>query len=512
LKAAPILVFTGILGFLVGMVRVPALQVAVESSQVVAGIVQYPPGNAFYIYHTKAWTVLHQVGALLLLAGVSELALSRAISGLVGMAAFQALGVVVFALSRNTLLAIASAVVIVMTGVAEGNAVYPVSLMGTSHTYGALGMSLFVLVLGLFGSGCSPSAAFLLGLAPAVHAGLGIWLWVIVGIAALWERRTGFDPPAHALKPFAAGAAISTASYAIQIAFIADVPEVNRDEVARYLNAFVSSWDFHRAPLDLISRPMLFNIGAVAVAGAGLFGLERRLPRSATFLLRSVIICGVLGFAAVFLSWIPPQRLPAALLLLMPSRLVVINTMVLVAMVIGLSRLLPWKPLMRFAPAALLLVLVANRLDVVAEWARWEDTTLKDYTNDPLFAATAAERTGLLLTGGSLHLVQLQTRRPVLLDGGGLDALPYAPESGPEMQRVLSDVYGIDLLNPPPDALHSGAVPDEVNRDIWSKYSRGRWEEIARTHSVTQVLTPADWTLDLPIQAENEDFRLYRIR
>ena len=64
---------------------------------------------------------------------------------------------------------------------------------------------------------------------------------------------------------------------------------------------------------------------------------------------------------------------------------------------------------------------------------------------------------GLLLTGGSLHLIQFRTRRPVLLDGGGLDALPYAPESGPEMQRVLLDVYGIDLLNPPPEAQYAGS-------------------------------------------------------
>src|SRR6202008_2916570 len=50
---------------------------------------------------------------------------------------------------------------------------------------------------------------------------------------------------------------------------------------------------------------------------------------------------------------------------------------------------------------------------------RTEQATFRDRTNDGLFA-TAARSGGMLLTGGSLHLAQLRTRRPVLIDGGGL--------------------------------------------------------------------------------------------
>ena len=71
------------LGFLFGCAG-SRWQVAVESAQVVAGLVDYPPGNPFYIYHTKFWTVLHQMGAVLLRAGLSEMTLSRLVSGLLG--------------------------------------------------------------------------------------------------------------------------------------------------------------------------------------------------------------------------------------------------------------------------------------------------------------------------------------------------------------------------------------------------------------------------------------------
>ena len=76
---------------------------------------------------------------------------------------------------------------------------------------------------------------------------------------------------------------------------------------------------------------------------------------------------------------------------------------------------------------------------------RSEAATFRDRTNDGLFA-TAARAGGMLLTGGDLHLAQLRTRRPVVIDGGGLDGLAYAVAGAPETERILRDVYGIDFF------------------------------------------------------------------
>ena len=135
------LVVSGSLGFFLGAVRFPTWQVAVETAQVLAGRVGYPDGNPFYIYHTKLWTILHQAGALMLRAGMSEIALSKVISGVLGMLSFQAIAMTIFALTRRTWLAIGATVVIFLTAASEGWDVYPVALMGTSDTYGVLGLS-----------------------------------------------------------------------------------------------------------------------------------------------------------------------------------------------------------------------------------------------------------------------------------------------------------------------------------------------------------------------------------
>src|SRR4030043_1461350 len=86
-----VLLLSGFLGFCVGMFGNSTLQVVVQTSQVVAGIVKYPPDNPNYIGQVGTWTILHQICAIFLHAGISERTLSFLFSGILGMLSFQAL-------------------------------------------------------------------------------------------------------------------------------------------------------------------------------------------------------------------------------------------------------------------------------------------------------------------------------------------------------------------------------------------------------------------------------------
>lgn len=57
------------------------------------------------------------------------------------------------------------------------------------------------------------------------------------------------------------------------------------------------------------------------------------------------------------------------------------------------------------------------------------------------------------------------------------------------MQRILRDVYEIDLFDPPPQMGPHGVIPDEINKIVWERYSQQQWQEIGRTYNVTQVVT-----------------------
>ena len=595
------LIASGIGGFHAGMVTFPDWQVAVETAQVIAGIVRYPVDNPFYLYHLKLWTILHQICALLLQAGMSEIALSKIVSGLLGMVSFQAIALIVYALSRDALLAIGFAFLIAFTRTAEYGVNYPIYLMGTPHTYGAIGLSLIALVAGLTGAGWYRTAAFVLGLAPAVHPSLGAWFVMTMGAAALWHAwrdRTEIRP---AVKYLVLGFGVTAISLLLQLAQTRGIPAIDSQLADKYLKSFVSIWDAHRQTVSLSADGMKLNLGALLLAIASLT-LSAGLSSSARLLLRVVIVTTTASLALGLLSFVPPTALPATLLVLMPGRLVNFGAFVAVAMLIGLlghasrngmgfwSRLLAlylsvgllignrsmlWEWLersdgnvvqqalravlsgLRTRPLQILLTVTVLliALTAIARWretqepsggqvpertpvkrptrllvsatynlivavlvgvivvlwqwpAQPETTIFVDRTTNPALAQVAKD-SGVLLTGGDMQLIQLRTRRPILINGGGLDGLPYALESGPAVERILRDVYAIDLFNPPDEARGRGAIPNQYNRAAWERFSGDQWQMIRRTYDVTQVMTPPGWSLALPVVIDDAGFVLY---
>ena len=579
-----VLLFSGLLGFRIGMVGFPDWQVAVETAQVVAGLVPYPPDNIFYIYHTKLWTSLHHILAVGLLAGFSELQLSFVVSGVLGMLAFQALAMVVYALSRDVLLSIGAAALIFFTRSVEYGVVYPLFLVGTEHTYGVVGLTLSVLVVATLGAGWYRTGALLLGIAPSVHPSLGVWTGTIVALAILSDFRRLRQELRPALPWFFAGCGVTLTSLLIQFVFVYHTPVGMTRLTPQDLATFVRAWDGHRSAIVLWREGVQLNVAALVVACVWLTLFADGLARSSQLFLRISAAASMLALALIPLSWLPPDRLPSALLVLMPGRYLNFSAMTFVATIVGLfasyrtvwsraglilftlgllvvDRSMLWESIehhhhVRYqssiwtlhvvwlATAALfagavwtrfgrghgpaeaghyvpgrsnsvvhaahLVVLAIVVLMTLHERQPRSGAHFADRTNDAFFADVAAG-SGVLVVAGDLHLIQLRTRRPVLVDSGALDTVMYSLETGGAMQRILSEVYGLDLFNPPPDAVGSGRIPPLAHQRIWEGYSLDDWQRIRRTFGVTQVVAYADWSLQLPLASQSRRLLLYDI-
>jgi hypothetical protein len=596
-----VLVLSGILGFRVGMIGYPEWQVAVETAQVIAGFVDYPVNNPFFIYHTKLWTSMHQILAVALLAGATEITLSLAVSGVMGMLTFQALAMFVYALSRDALLSIGAAALIFFSRSAEYGVVYPIFLVGTEHTYGAIGLSLSVLIAGLFGAGWYRTGAMLLGVAPCIHPSLGVWTGAIVACAVISDFRTLRRHLRPALPWLLAGCGVTLASLLIQATLIYDTPVGMARLSPADLSAFVTRWDGHRAAVDIWHNGVMLNVASAAVAITWLVMVRLKpdttnasaVPRSSELLLRISAAGSLLAVALIPLSWIPPEQLPTALLVLMPGRYLNFGAMTVVALVIGLlaSRRELWSRVtLLFVSLGLLVgdrsmlweflehhhhvqyqssirplsIIWIATLAVIAgaAWSRWQQGPpegkdgppkanhgppkgghygwgfatyaiaiamlglvvlmtmhqhadrsgdhFADRTSDVFFGEVAAQ-SGVLLVAGDLHLIQLRTRRPVLVDSGALDTVMYSLETGAAMQEILREAYGLDLHNPPPEAIGAGRIPPQSHRASWEGYSLEKWREIRRRFGVTQVLTYADWRLELLPVSQSRRLLLYDI-
>ena len=122
-----------------------------------------------------------------------------------------------------------------------------------------------------------------------------------------------------------------------RLIFIYDVPRTDPAEVSRTYAAFVRFFDYHRRyAADLGSTGVSFNRVGLALGLIWLIGFARDLARPAVFLLKVIVVTAAMSLAFVFLSWMPPDRLPMTLSILMPARLLNVNVMIVAPLLLGL--------------------------------------------------------------------------------------------------------------------------------------------------------------------------------
>lgn len=616
-------------GFILGVLQ-PAWQVAVEPAQVLAGLVHYPQTNPFYIYEVKTWTILHQIGAVGLLTGLSEQSLSIGLSGLAGALSAAGIAVWVTAITDDVILSIISPFWVFFANPLGWGINYPIMLLGEIHTYGMLGFSAIFLAIGLMGAGQFRWGALLMGLTPAIHPSLGLWCTLIVLVCFVWDfkhLRPAFWPTA---RYAAVGYAITAVSFGFYLIASSHLPQIEAGLRSQYLAVFLQYWDTHRVPLDLLSLKVLLIVIGVILCVIWLRFFKNDIPADSPLLLRSFVVAAALGIGLSAVEQLP-LPVPDALAILLPSRLLNFNVLGLMPLVLGLlwrycdrvwtqfslalllalsflpglafiglglsslaliassrsqnGRLpvvllavggllaylgfgLPVRNIsssdgggwvapmivlalggslmwlsststLRVFPAArrtvslapirtkrtveitialrrvsfalLCVMVIGYGIRVSSNW-NWRLDAFRDRISDSLLNE-ASRSAGLLLIGPGpdMQLFQLLTRHPILLDPNALDMLPYALEGGPEFERIMRVVYGIDFYNPPELGRHQGIMPVEPVRTLWNERTLEQWARIKDQFDVSQIITLADWELQLPVIARNDHLTLYQI-
>lgn len=331
-----LLVVAGILGFFLGMAS--GWQIAVESAQALAGVVEYPPENPFFLYHRKTWTLLHQIPTLLLSWGVSEQALSMAIGGLIGAISFQGVSLCTLAFSRDRWLAITTPLILLGTqACSESRGVYPVEILSDHPwlTYGVFGTSLTLLIWGLYAAGWLRTTGALMGLAPAFHPAMGAWCAAIGLPCLLWTRRKNRSELVAFGKWFAIGVLVTAVSLVIHRRSLEGMIGIEPDRAAEYVRAFAENWDSHRGAFPLANTVVGLALALVILGGVWLTFFRHHLDVAAVRLLPVLIASALVSLILCALTrW--ESSLPTLLVMAMPGRYINLVGLAFPAVVIGL--------------------------------------------------------------------------------------------------------------------------------------------------------------------------------
>jgi hypothetical protein len=153
------------------------------------------------------------------------------------------------------------------------------------------------------------------------------------------------------------------------------------------------------------------------------------------------------------------------------------------------------------------LTLVAGRrLEVKAPEAEGHYLALAAPAADSALTAMGRGE-GVAAVGPDFYLIQLVTRRAVLLETGAMDFLPYTPEAGPEAVRILHVLYASDYFR----YSDRGLLDPEHIFQVWTARSTAEWRRVAREVGFREILVNNGWNLALPEIARSEWYVLYRI-
>jgi hypothetical protein len=504
---------------------------ALQGALVVAGVVAYPPSALMAHYYLGSWTLLHQLGALLLLAGVPESVLELLYRVLPAGFVLGAFTMWIYGCCGRPVFSVVAATLCFLSGIFVDRLASPdYPLMGIPwnraawHTYGIWSGALAAFSFGALAGGRNLLAGASAGLLVAVHPAIGAYTAAVVGAVWLGGRLVWRELPVAGIgRGLAFGGLATLASLA---AYLALRPPVEVAVDAGALETYGVVWDFHRSVPMLPAPVILAPLALLAVVPLAMFrfssGARSGADVAALALLATLAASGALYFAVHLVPWLVPGFVERAI----PGRLLNLHAALAGVIVVGGATWCVERVLVaRWRHAGLIYLVFALLLAVgtgVAQPLRAFGTAASEFAErrwphlferDRFWSEVRSAGTGgLVLTSfHSTHSALVAGHLAVAFDPTGFDFVPYLPHTAAEVRRLVERGYGVSFASPPPELLRRGALEGDPQRAYWEGLGREEWAGLGAELGVAGVVAPSEWWLDLPPRVRGPHFTFYAI-
>ena len=521
-----------------------------DVSLVLAGKVVFPDQAVMGLYYQGVWTLLSQLGALVLKAGVNYTDANFLFLAITPPLLTGALAMFVHGLTGRPLFALVVAITCFMNdhfALFFASADYP--LLGAAWntpdaaSYGRIGSVLAAFSIAALIGGRDALAVFTAASLVAIHPVIGAYTATMVafglGFARLAWNRTISRPVVLGL---AAGASVALLSLAVFLLTRPIMPAVDESMNRAYVEVYLSFWDDHRnqpATRRDVHR-LVFAFFFLAVPLLGFLAIRRGRRASAdagtVVLLTAIAVSTVLY---VMLHW-GRALLPDIVIRGSPGRLINIQAYFAMPLAAGIAvfaadEIARWLHRRResstgTAPAggrrvgtvpvrypnaiaaAIALALVVWFVPAfVHEIATIERRPSE--VDDPFWLKVRGQEIGGLVLAPAIVAKEALRygRLAIALDPDAIDFIPYIPSLATAVGTMVERGYGVSFFHPPADLKFSGALSPTTGREYWACLSPGQWQRLAREFGITALLVPAGWKARLPLLLSDSNYALYTI-
>jgi hypothetical protein len=526
---APVLLITCALlaGLLLGLLASAPEQRAMHGSLVLSGIVNYPAQSPMSAYFLDSWTIIHQLGSLLLRAGIHQTYVNKIIFIIPSALIVCAYTMIIYSFSEHFFVSLLAAVLCYKDNpLARFFASPDYTTLGllwgqpSEHTFGLWGQIGAVWVIGCVAGGRQALAGFSALVLIAVHPVLGVYMagllviTVFIGAVYFKLNMRGF------VKGMACGAALTILSF---VFYLKTRSGFSGDSNDTAFDVYMRVWDVHRNIPMTISEA--FRIGIVAVLSTTLlsaFILFVRRPASAVLTSALVVLAVIISTIAYFAAHTLPNLMPEFVIRAAPGRLLnvqaYVSTPIAVALAFSVANYSTkyWK-----SPAvsrivervALVVLLVAIVTAAVHSFLHGRAATPK-YDEAFWNSVRGAGINGLVLESPTDAWVPTlyHGHLPVALYAESFDFIPYLPQTAGSVAHIVEEGYGVSFSNPSPDMRHRAGLSSRAVQEYWTRLTADEWCRISRDLGVGAVVAPSKWMVRLPIFVPGPDFTLYEIK
>jgi hypothetical protein len=523
----------------------PAIdQRGIDGALVLAGVVNYPPQSPLVPYFLDSWTSIHQIGALLLRAGIAQDHVNALF--ILFPCALLVCGYVmlIYGVSGRFLISVLAGPLCYLAN--------PLAPLFASPDYTTLGLLWSQITEGTYGFWAHAGAVWVIGCVAAgrytlagfsalvlfcVHPVMGAYMTALLVATHVAGRILfGLHMPGLA-KGSAFGACVTLISLAAYLkmrsGFSAPIDQVAYD-------AYLRLWDVHQS--HVMTPGNAIRVAVAAVLGMTVLSVVLALHvtrrESATLVCVSILLAVTASTIAYYAVHLVPQFLPALALRALPARLLNVQAFVSTPLALSFAiciadravkyrktGTLVWAARLLPIAVALLVIVSATvyalqRRNAISAYAQTVlDTRIlgklspAQQQNETFWRdVRAAGVTGLVLTSSRDSAASLyHGHLAIVIYGEAIDFLNYVPQAAGAVAQIAAEGYGFPFSDPPPEVLHAARLPPNAGRLYWAELSGEDWCRISQDLHITALVAPADWPVKLPALVQGPELTLYAV-
>jgi hypothetical protein len=533
------------IGIAFGLFSPGSEQEAVDGSLVLAGLVDYPSQSPMSEYFLGTWTLIHQIGATMLRAGLDQTRVSEIFFVIPCALLVAAYASIIYCFTgRYWCSLIAAPLCYVANPLARFfvSPDYPtpglIWGLGPDQTFGFWAQIGSAWIIGSIAAGRYALAGFSAFVMVAVHPVLGAYMIVLL-LATVLATKMVFNLKADGFaKGAALGCVVTLSSLAIYFYTRPKFP--GGIDLTAY-QAYMQVWDVHRSQeMTSYSAVRVAKAALIAIPSLSVYILAAR-PRFSNAIMTSILIlfAVMVSTTAYYMVHLVPDLLPNLVLRTAPGRFLNIQAYVCMPTAVGIvlgaidqSTAHLKRNVMDRAFSALALVLLLLTVGTTVRTIV-RGGTMGDYVRTVvearLLGKTApalededfwykvrkakTEVAGVVLTTSETSRLGIDYGHlPIALLSSSFDFIPYVPQTAGAVAQIIQDGYGVSFFNPPPEIIrHRAALPADAERTYWAQLKPEDWCRISRSINVGVVLAPTKWSVTLPTLVKGQTLTLYKI-